>query len=192
MIVVVVPFMVISPVTIKLPPTLALPPIFAFSAIPTPPVTFKAPVVELVDGVLLGISTTPAADTVAVPNVVIPVTVNAPSNVTVSSTFNVPKTVVITPAFEILTTPPPVASEVAPVESNVTTDVSPVTSNVPSSLVEPVTSNFSVGAVVPFPIPKLPVLPSKNILAWSLIQKRISLPSLALRRVNPLVCCHKA
>ena len=68
--------------------------------------------------------------------------------------------------------------------------VLPVTSKSPLSLVEPVTSNFAVGAVVPFPIPKLPFF--KNILTSSLIQKRISWPSLALRRVNPSWWCHKA
>ena len=56
---------------------------------------------------------------------------------TASSTFNVPFTVVITPVDAILTTPPPVANEVAPVESKVDTDVSPVTSSVPATSVLP-------------------------------------------------------
>ena len=47
-----------------------------------------------------------------------------------------PFTVVITPVDAILTTPPPVANEVAPVESKVDTDVSPVTSSVPASETE--------------------------------------------------------
>ena len=59
---------------------------------------------------------------------VAPVTSNVVSNVTASSTFKVPFTVVITPDFEILTSPPPVAREVAPEEFNVDTKVSPVTS----------------------------------------------------------------
>ena len=53
---------------------------------------------------------------------------------TASSTFNVPFTVVIKPADAILTTPPPVANDVAPVESKVDTLVSPVTSNVPPTV----------------------------------------------------------
>ena len=39
---------------------------------------------------------------------------------------------VITPAEAKLTAPPDVASEVAPVESNVDTEVSPITSNAES------------------------------------------------------------
>ena len=65
-------------------------------------------------------------------------TSNVVSRVTASSTFNVPLTVVNTPVNEIFTTPPPVASEVAPEESNVETDVSPVTSNVLSIVTTPV------------------------------------------------------
>ena len=63
---------------VKAPVIPTEPPIFAFSAIPTPPVTLRAPLVSLVDVVLLGIATTPAADTVAVPNVVTPEVVKAP------------------------------------------------------------------------------------------------------------------
>ena len=69
---------------------------------------------------------------------VAPVTSNVVSNVTASSTFKVPFTVVITPDFEILTSPPPVAREVAPEESNVGTEVSPVTSNLLEIITEPV------------------------------------------------------
>ena len=67
---------------VEIPVTPNVPPILAFSAIPTPPVTFRAPVVEVVDVVALGISTTPAAETVAPvvePNVEIPVTSNPAS-----------------------------------------------------------------------------------------------------------------
>ena len=48
-----------------------------------------------------------------------PVTSNVESKVTASSTFNVPFTVVITPEEATLTTPPPVASDVAPDEDKV-------------------------------------------------------------------------
>ena len=64
-----------------------------------------------------------------------PVTSNVESKVTASSTFNVPFTVVIAPEDATLTAPPPVANEVAPLESNVETEVSPVTSNVPPAVV---------------------------------------------------------
>ena len=49
---------------------------------------------------------------------------------------------VITPVFEIVTTPPPVASEVAPVESKVETDVSPVTSSLPLKLTSLSTARY--------------------------------------------------
>ena len=80
--------------------------------------------------------------------VTVPVTSNVVSNVTASSTFNVPFTVVITPVLAILTTPPPVANEVAPEESKVDTDVSPVTSNVPVT----VRSSLTVVSDVVWPI----------------------------------------
>ena len=72
-----------------------------------------------------------------------PVTSKAASNVTSSSTFNVPLIVVMTPLEAIFTTPPPVAKEVAPDESNVVTEVSPVTSKVPVISVLPPIFAFS-------------------------------------------------
>ena len=77
-----------------------------------------------------------------------PVTSNVESSVTASSTFNVPFTVVIIPDEAISTTPPPVASEVAPVESNVVTDVSPVTSNVESRVTASSTFNVPFTVVI--------------------------------------------
>ena len=99
------------------------------------------------------------------------------SRVTASSTLRVPLTVVINPDVAILTTPPPVASEVAPVESNVETEVSPVTSksapitafcttdNPPSVCKEPlvvfealvVSSIITLPEVVNCPIEEFPV-----------------------------------
>ena len=68
---------------------------------------------------------------------VAPATSKVESRVTASSTFSVPLTVVMTPLVAIFTTPPPVAREVAPLESNVDTLVSPVTSRVPCIVVLP-------------------------------------------------------
>ena len=94
-----------------------------------------------------------APDESSVDTEVSPVTSNVVSSVTASSTFNVPLTVVITPVEAILTTPLPVAREVAPVESNVDTEVSPVTSNVVAREVAPVTVIAPVKArVVPLKV----------------------------------------
>ncbi len=87
-----------------------------------------------------------------------PVTPKVVSKVTASSTFNVPSTVVITPEEATLTTPPPVAKEVAPDESNVLTDVSPITSNVPPT--EVLSENVFAPAIVwSFKLEALPVIP---------------------------------
>ena len=50
---------VVASSTFKVPSTSVLPPTFKFLTIPTPPSTFNAPVVLLVDSVVLSISTSP-------------------------------------------------------------------------------------------------------------------------------------
>ena len=77
------------------------PPTFKFSAIPTPPSTTSAPVVELVEVVVLF-------------RLVSPVTSRVVSRVTASSMFSVPFTVVAEPLAPRSTAPPP--KVVLPVE----------------------------------------------------------------------------
>ena len=129
----------VNPVQVMVPEVKS-PPTFKFSCVLIPPTTFNAPEVEFVEDVLADISNTPAIEVLpfaeATVNLfvlisksplipVAPTTSKVESRVVASSTFSVPLTVVITPDFEMFTTPPPVAREVAPLESNVDTLVSP-------------------------------------------------------------------
>ena len=111
--------MLVAPVTSTVPPTLR------FLAIPTPPSITNAPVLELLDCVVLF-------------RLVTPVTSSVESRVTASSTFSVPFTVVIAPDDAMLTAPLLVANEVAPEESNVLILVSPVTSRLPLIVALPI------------------------------------------------------
>ena len=94
----------------------------------------------------------------------------------------------------MLTTPPPVARDVAPLESSVLTDVSPVTSNVPAIVVLPVVSatiNLFVSTVIP---PLAASVPVKETVpkAWSLsilnVFPVLEIPVPALREPAPLNC----
>ena len=115
------------------------------------PAVDTLPLVSATVNLLVSQAIPPLAFNAAV-NVVIPVTSKLLSKVTASSTFNVPLTVVITADVAIFTTPPPVASDVAPEESNVETEVSPVTSNVPAVDTLPLVSatvNLLVSQAIP-------------------------------------------
>ena len=78
---------------------------------------------------------------------------------------------VITPAEAKLTAPPDVASEVAPVESNVDTEVSPITSNAESRVTA--SSTFRV----PFTVVITPAEAKLTILVAIIFEENVFSPA---------------
>ena len=112
-----------------------------------------------------------------------PVTSRAASRVTDWSTFNIPLTVVTCPGEAILTAPPPVASEVTPVESKVSTDVSPVTSRAASRVTAWSTFNVPLTVVT---CPGEAILTAPPLVAIFITPDPLGLISISILLSSPI------